>query len=158
MRYFYEQSNALESYTVRTVDCNALKKQKYVTDMDSNLRASYENAFTKNELVVLSCLLAYTGLTFCNIRQKISMSLSNGAVRGKAFVPVQLRTAGGILTTAQVFGNFRQCLPSQVHGCFVKHLFLSPTGVLELEIYNFMGIGFKYGVTYSKLSFVFVNR
>ena len=58
--------------------------------MDSNLRASYTNAFTKNELVVISCLLAYPGLTFCNIRQKTSKTLSDGAVRGMAFVPVQL--------------------------------------------------------------------
>jgi len=89
-RYFDEQSRALESYTVRTVDFDALKKENYVMDMDSSLRATYTNAFTKNELVVISCLLAYPGLSFCNIRQKTSKSLSDGAVRGMAFVPVQL--------------------------------------------------------------------
>ena len=58
--------------------------------MDSSLRASYTNAFTKNELVVISCLIAYPGLSFCNIRQKTCKSISDGAVRGMAFVPVQL--------------------------------------------------------------------
>ena len=89
-RYFYEQCSALESYTVRTVDFDASKKQKYVMDMDGSLQASYTNAFTKNEFVVISCLLAYPGLNSCNIKQKTSKSLSDGAVRGMAFVHVQL--------------------------------------------------------------------
>jgi hypothetical protein len=44
-------------------------------------------------MVVISCLLAYPGLSFCNIDQKRSQSSqSDGMTRGMAFVPAQLES------------------------------------------------------------------
>ena len=127
--------------------------------MDSSLRASHTNAFTKNELVVISCLIAYPGLSFCNIRQKTCKSISDGAVRGMSFVPVQLEDF--FQRRLRFLGILDDVYhPKYMAGLstvfFIKHLLLSPTGVVEIS--NFMGIGVKFGVTTSKLSFVFVNR
>jgi hypothetical protein len=88
--YFELQSRALETYVCRSVEHDAAKTNQFIKDMNESLRASYKNAFTKNEIVVISCLLADPGLSFCNIRQKTRKSISDGATRGMAFVPVQL--------------------------------------------------------------------
>lgn len=50
--YFEVQSRALETYVCRTVDYDASKTDQFITDMNKNLRASYQNAFTKNGLTL----------------------------------------------------------------------------------------------------------
>ena len=89
--YFLRQKEALDKYPmVEPVVYDALKHGRFVAELNSRLNASYELAFTKNELVVISCLLAFPGLSYSNIKQKTTASKSNNAVRGMAFVPQQL--------------------------------------------------------------------
>jgi len=88
--YFLRQQDALELYQVVSVDFNAQKHARFIADLNTQLHASYEHAFTKNELVVMSCLLAFPGSSFSNIKQKTTASKSTNAVRGMAFVPPQL--------------------------------------------------------------------
>ena len=90
--YFEKQKSALEAYEVTKVEFNSEKKVKFVEQLNTDFRATYANMFTKNELAVISCLLAYPGLSFCNIDQKRSVSQSDGMTRGMAFVPAQLES------------------------------------------------------------------
>ena len=88
--YFITQKDALENYQIVSVNFDAQKHGQFIADLNSQLHASYEHAFTRNELVVMSCLLAFPGLSFSNIKQKTTASKSNNAVRGMAFVSAQL--------------------------------------------------------------------
>jgi hypothetical protein len=90
--YFVRQQEALDAYQLFSVKYNADKHDQFIANLNSQLHASYEHAFTRNELVVISCLLAFPGLSFSNIKQKTSASKSNNAVRGMAFVPQQLES------------------------------------------------------------------
>ena len=69
------QATALRGYSVQEVTFDAGKQRAFIQHMDSTLHASYLNAFTKNEIVIVSCLLAFPGLSFTNIRQKRAKSL-----------------------------------------------------------------------------------
>jgi hypothetical protein len=60
--------------------------------MNTTLRATYANVFTKHELVVISCLLAYPALSYTNIDQKRSITASDRMARGMAFLPSQLES------------------------------------------------------------------
>jgi len=90
--YFLRQQDALDRYQVVSVDFDAPKHARFIADLNTQLHASYEHAFTRNELVVMSCLLAFPGLSFSNIKQKTTVSKSANAVRGMAFVPPQLES------------------------------------------------------------------
>ena len=88
--YFDQQAAALRAYGVHEVKFDKDKYLKYKADLDKDLVASYTFAFTRNELVIISCLLANPGLSFCNILQKTGSVKSIGAIRGMAYVPEQL--------------------------------------------------------------------
>jgi hypothetical protein len=88
--YFSLQSAALSAYEIREVKFDQGKYDKYISDIDKDLVASYTDAFTRNELVIISCLLANPGLSFTNILQKTGVVKSSGMVRGMAYVPQQL--------------------------------------------------------------------
>jgi hypothetical protein len=88
--YFSLQSAALSDYEIREVTFDQGKYDKYRLDIDKDLVASYTDAFTRNELVIISCLLASPGLSFTNILQKTGVVKSSGMVRGMAYVPQQL--------------------------------------------------------------------
>ena len=88
--YFSLQSAALSDYQIREVTFDQGKYDKYRLDIDKDLVASYTDAFTRNELVIISCLLASPGLSFTNILQKTGVVKSSGMVRGMAYVPQQL--------------------------------------------------------------------
>ena len=91
--YFVRQSEALRSYTIiQDVEFDKTKHDRYISDIDRNLEAAYTEAFTRNELVTISCSLAYPGLSFTNIMQKTGTVKSSGAVRGMAYVPEQLES------------------------------------------------------------------
>lgn len=90
--YFQKQKSALEAYPCTEVKFSSEKKAMFVQQINTEFRATYTNMFTKNELAVISCLLAYPGLSFCNIDQKRSSTQSDGMTRGMAFVPDQLES------------------------------------------------------------------
>jgi len=89
-QYYNQQASALASYPKGTVAFDADKKQYFIQSMDTNLKANYLNAFSRNELVVICCLLAFPGLTFTNIDQKTRVTQKSGMVRGMSFVPEAL--------------------------------------------------------------------
>jgi hypothetical protein len=88
--YFSQQSAALSAYQIQKVTFDQGKYDKFISDIDKDLVASYTDAFTRNELVIISCLLANPGLSFTNILQKTGVVKSSGMVRGMAYVPQQL--------------------------------------------------------------------
>jgi hypothetical protein len=88
--YFEQQAAALRAYDVHEVKFDERKYLQYKANVDKDLVASYTFAFTRNELVIISCLLANPGLSFCNILQKTGCVKSIGAFRGMAYVPEQL--------------------------------------------------------------------
>jgi hypothetical protein len=90
--YFANQKAALENYQVTKVEFSSENQANFVAQINTTLRATYNNMFTRNELAVISCLLAYPGLSFCNIDQKRSISQSDGMTRGMAFVPARLES------------------------------------------------------------------
>jgi hypothetical protein len=90
--YFANQKDALERYPVTKVAFSSENQATFVRQMNTTLRATYTHMFTRNELAVISCLLAYPGLSFCNIDQKRSLSQSDGMTRGMAFVPARLES------------------------------------------------------------------
>jgi hypothetical protein len=89
--YYDQQASALSTYSVRSeVQFDSSKKDQFIKSMNTTLKASYSNAFTRNELVVICCLLASPGLTFTNIDQKTRVSQKSGMIRGMSFVPESL--------------------------------------------------------------------
>ena len=72
--YYEQQVAALNTYKVFAVSPNATQKGQFIKSMDATLAAKYSNAFTRNEIVVLCCLLSYPGLTYTNIDQKTSVA------------------------------------------------------------------------------------
>jgi hypothetical protein len=88
--YYDAQERALKQYTVFNVESSPARKATFVHQIDTKFRATYANMFTRNEMVVISCLLAYPGFSFSNIDQK--QSGSDGMTRGMAFVPAQLES------------------------------------------------------------------
>jgi len=90
--YYEAQAAALASYDVTSVSFDLGKQAQFVTRMDTTLRATYANVFTKHELVVISCLLAYPALSYTNIDQKRSITASDRMARGMAFLPSQLES------------------------------------------------------------------
>jgi hypothetical protein len=90
--YYEAQERQLKQYEVFSVEASSEKKARFLKGIDTKFRATYTNVFTRNEMVVISCLLAYPGFGFCNIDQKRSKSESDGMIRGMAFVPAQLES------------------------------------------------------------------
>jgi hypothetical protein len=90
--YYEAQAAALASYNVTSVSFDGCKREQFVTCMNTTLRATYANVFTKHELVVISCLLAYPALSYTNIDQKRSITASDRMARGMAFLPSQLES------------------------------------------------------------------
>ncbi len=88
--YFRLQSAALSAYQIHEVTFDQGKYDKFISDIDKDLAAAYTDAFTRNELVIISCLLASPGFSFTNILQKTGVVKSSGMVRGMAYVPHQL--------------------------------------------------------------------
>jgi hypothetical protein len=88
--YFKLQSAALSAYVTHEVTFDQGKYDKFISDIDKDLAATYTDAFTRNELVIISCLLASPGFSFTNILQKTGVVKSSGMVRGMAYVPHQL--------------------------------------------------------------------
>ena len=84
--YYERQVSALNGYTVFEVKMNDTRKREFIGSMDTTLAANYADAFTRNELVVLCCLLADPGLTFTNIDQKTSVAKKSNMIRGMSFV------------------------------------------------------------------------
>jgi hypothetical protein len=89
-QYYEQQASALASYPNGPVAYDAEKRRAFIESMDRNLKANYLNAFSRNELVVICCLLAYPGLTFTNIDQKTRVTQKSGMIRGMSFVPEAL--------------------------------------------------------------------
>jgi hypothetical protein len=91
--YYEAQERELKQNSAFKAEASPERKAKFVEQIGTKFRATYANMFTRNEMVVISCLLAYTGFSFCNIDQKLSQSSqSNGITRGMAFVPAQLES------------------------------------------------------------------
>jgi hypothetical protein len=88
--YYNTQAEALTQYRTVAVEFDATKLGVFIESMNKDLCANYEDAFTRNELVLISCLLAYPGLNFTNIRQKTTITQSDSATRGMAFVPQEV--------------------------------------------------------------------
>ena len=87
-QYFERQAEALSNYQViGVVQFDQEKKDSFIESMNSTLKAKYVEAFTRNELVVICCLLAHPGLTYTNIDQKTRVAQKSGMVRGMSFVP-----------------------------------------------------------------------
>lgn len=87
-QYYERQADALSKYQViHVVTFDQGKKASFIESMDRSLKAKYVEAFTRNELVVLCCLLAHPGLTYTNIDQKTRVAQKSGMVRGMSFVP-----------------------------------------------------------------------
>ena len=84
--YYEQQVEALNRYKVFEVSPNATQKEQFIQSMDAALAANFSNAFTRNEIVVLCCLLAYPGLTYTNIDQKTSIAHKSSMMRGMSFV------------------------------------------------------------------------
>jgi hypothetical protein len=84
--YYERQVRALNGYTVFEVNFNDTRKREFIGSMDTTLAAKYADAFTRNELVVLCCLLADPGLTFTNIDQKTSVAKKSNMIRGMSYV------------------------------------------------------------------------
>jgi hypothetical protein len=89
-QYYEQQASALAIYPKGPVAYDAGKKLSFIQSMDRNLKANYLNAFSRNELVVICCLLAYPGLTFTNIDQKTRVTQKSSMIRGMSFVPEAL--------------------------------------------------------------------
>jgi hypothetical protein len=89
-QYFEQQALALSHYPKAPVAFDSDKKTTFIESMDTKLKANYLNAFSRNELVVICCLLAFPGLTFTNINQKTRVSQKSGMIRGMSFVPETL--------------------------------------------------------------------
>lgn len=86
--YYSQQAIALEAYQQRSVvKFSQTKKAAFIKSMNTALKAKYSDAFSRNELVVISCLLAYPGLTYTNIDQKTRVAQKSSMVRGMSFVP-----------------------------------------------------------------------
>jgi hypothetical protein len=68
--FFCQQSAALSAHQLQKVTFDQGKYDKFISDIDKDLVASHTGAFTRNELVIISCLLANPGLSFTNILQK----------------------------------------------------------------------------------------
>ena len=90
--YYEAQAAALASYDVTSVSFDDCKRAQFVTCMDTTLRATYAKVFTKHELVVISCVLAYPALSYTNIDQKRSITASDRMARGMAFLPSQMES------------------------------------------------------------------
>jgi hypothetical protein len=88
--YYEQQVAALNTYKVFAVSPNATQKGQFIKSMDATLAAKYSNAFTRNEIVVLCCLLSYPGLTYTNIDQKTSVAQKSSMMRGMSFVPPEI--------------------------------------------------------------------
>jgi hypothetical protein len=86
--YHVQQVSALTAYEQRcAVKFNSAKKAAFIKSMNTALKANYSDAFSRNELVVISCLLAYPGLTYTNIDQKTRVAEKSSMIRGMSFVP-----------------------------------------------------------------------
>ena len=77
-------------YKVFAVSPNATQKGQFIESMDATLAAKYSNAFTRNEIVVLCCLLSYPRLTYTNIDQKTSVAQKSSMMRGMSFVSPEI--------------------------------------------------------------------
>ena len=88
--YYEAQKRELQQYQVINVEASPDRRDVFIEQIDTKFRATYTNVFTRNELAVISCVLAYPGLCFCNIDQK--QLQSDGMIRGMAFVPAQLES------------------------------------------------------------------
>jgi hypothetical protein len=88
--YYNQQAVALKSYPVREIKFDPWKKKDFIRSMNQSFRAKFPEAFTRNEIVVICCLLAFPGLTYTNIDQKTRLSEKSGMYRGMSFVPQEL--------------------------------------------------------------------
>jgi hypothetical protein len=88
--YYEAQKLELLRYNVFNVEASPVRRTAFIGQIDTKFRATYADVFTRNELAVIGCLLAYPGFSFCNINQKKLQS--DGMTRGMAFVPSQLES------------------------------------------------------------------
>ena len=84
--YYEQQVEALQNYKVFEVKKNDSRRREFILSMDTTLAAKYSDAFTRNEIVVLCCLLASPALTFTNIDQKTTVAKKSGMIRGMSFL------------------------------------------------------------------------
>lgn len=84
--YYEQQVEALQNYKVFEVKKNDSRRREFILSMDTTLAAKYADAFTRNEIVVLCCLLASPALTFTNIDQKTTVAKKSGMIRGMSFL------------------------------------------------------------------------